>query len=290
MVRFIDIREQAHLSGENVKKLTFINSRTPYVFRKFYRQGLRSHIFEVLLEKDVEAETTGLLVNGIKKFPRATPIKMFRIFRTRFQHIDEIFKEIRKYHLLLENLGKDHIALSEEFIADYTESKKHRMLLCGLQEYVTGEILDPWQILTKEYLEAVYPSSQKPSAKIPTALKAKQQVADFISRVKQMMERNRFIPDLAGVGNLILTPSGNIKLVDINNIVEFDRSSSILLDDKGYPSCDVSVQVLAILEEKLLNRTISTSDAFYYPFLLKKRLKAVRHLEKKFYIKMKHQK
>ena len=87
----IDIRDQAHLSGSEVKNLNFIKASKALVFRKYYRSGLRSHIFEVLLARDVLKETQGEISDGIRMFPRARPIKMFRILRNRFKNKEAIF-------------------------------------------------------------------------------------------------------------------------------------------------------------------------------------------------------
>ena len=92
-----------------------------------------------------------------------------------------------------------------------------------------------------------------------------------------------YIPDLAGIGNLILTPDGGLKLVDINNIVKIKLDNTILIDDKGYPSCDVSVEVLSILERDILQKDISMDDPLYRIFFPAKRRKKVKALEKKFY-------
>lgn len=49
------------------------------------------------------------------------------------------------------------------------------------------------------------------------------------------------IPDLAGAGNLIITGTADIRLVDINDISPISLDSSIYLDEKGYPVCDKSI-------------------------------------------------
>ena len=94
-----------------------------------------------------------------------------------------------------------------------------------------------------------------------------------------ILQTNR-VPDLAGVGNLILTRSGNIKLVDINNIsrVSFDRT--IPLDDRGYPVCDKSIEALSLLERKLTGRSLDGRDIIYNTFLDPERMKDVKEIVK----------
>jgi hypothetical protein len=285
-----DIRDQAHLSGSEVKKLNFIKDSKGLVFRKYYRSGLRSHIFEVLLEKDVIGETQGRLIDGIRMFPRARPIKMFRILRTKFDSKEAVFLEIERYNSLLKFIGSDLIALSEEFMADYRGEGENRIVLCGLQEYVEGQVLDPWRLFGDNSLMDFFRSmpksiSDEGDQHIESVVqKAEKNVASFVKRIRRMIDRTGYIPDLAGIGNLILTPQGGFKLVDINNIVEIRHSDKIALDDKGYPSCDVSIEVLYILEKDILQRDIFINkDPLYRFFLSPERKKAVKVIENKFY-------
>ena len=278
-----DIRDQAYLSGEDVKQLNFIKDSRQYVFRKYYRSGLRSHIFEVLLAGDVEKETQGVILDGIRVFPKAVPIKMFRIFRSRFDSKDEIFFEIKRYKTLLDHLGPAFIARSEEFITDYRGTGTTRILLCGLQEYIHGEILDPWRLSGRENLTALLSSMPHPGdmdSRLQTAVTS---VRDFVRGIRELITTTGYIPDLAGVGNLIITPGGGIKLVDINNIVEIKKDHTVHLDDKGYPACDVSIQVLSILETKLLNKNLSRTDPLFKLFLHPERLETVKAIEREFY-------
>lgn len=277
-----DIRRQAHLSGKDVKRLNFIRDSDRYVFRKFYRSGLRSHIFGVLRAVDVERETLGVVEDGVRVFPRAVPVKMFRIFRHRFGSKEEIFSEIRRYMLLMDCLGPEFIARSEEFIADYRTAQGSQIVLCGLQEYVDGQILDPWRLSGPENIPALLSAMAHELSDEIRIEKAMKNIAVFISGIRRLMEQTGYIPDLAGVGNLILTPEGGLKLVDINNIVEVKMDKYIHLDDKGYPACDVSVQVLSILEDKLLGRDRSDSDPLFRLFLTPDRLKQVKDIEKAF--------
>ncbi len=282
----IDIRDQAHLSGSEVKNLNFIKASKALVFRKYYRSGLRSHIFEVLLARDVLKETQGEISDGIRMFPRARPIKMFRILRNRFKNKEAIFQEIKKYNILLKFLGPDLIALSEEFLADYTGMGKNQILLCGLQEYVEGQILDPWRLFGDHSLTELFVSMpQKNMANHQRWVeKAKKNVEIFVQGIRRMITLTGYIPDLAGIGNLILTPGGDLKLVDINNIVELNTKDTISLDDKGYPSCDVSIEVLSILEREVLQQDITLEeDPLYRFFLAPKRRERVKKIEREFY-------
>lgn len=279
-----DIRDQAYLTGKEVLALNFINDSSHYIFRKYYRSGLRSHILEILLAEDVEKETQGVVVDGIRLFPRARPRKIFRILRNRFKNREQIFEEINKYRLLLQFLGSDYIAQSEEFIVDYTGTGKSQIVLCGLQEYVEGEILDPWGLGGKHFLQDLFNTSGCEESQLMNRVKkARENIAHFVSKNRQMITDTGYIPDLAGFGNLILTPEGNLKLVDINNIVKIKLSDSIPLDDKGYPSCDVSVEVLSLLEKNLLGKNILPEDPLYRFFLSPERKKKVKALERQFY-------
>lgn len=284
MKKTTDIRDQACLSGSEVQQLNFINASGRYTFRKYYRSGLRSHIFEVLLAEDVLRETRGEIVDGIRLFPRARPKKMFRILRNRFENKAAVFHEIEKYNLLLKFLGPALIAKSDEFIVDYTGTGTSRIVLCGLQEYVEGEILDPWRLSGKDDLKNLFRSTSNREFQHPAVVrKARQAVAAFVKKTRRMITDTGYIPDLAGIGNLVLTPDGNLKLVDINNIVKINLDDTIRIDDKGYPSCDVSVEVLSILERDILQSEISMDDPLYRLFLAPERKKKVRLLEKEFY-------
>ncbi|MCK5835738.1 MAG: hypothetical protein KAH09_00605 [Desulfobacula sp.] len=282
-----DIRDQAHLSGSEVKKLNFIKDSEDIIFRKYYRSGLRSHIFEVLGAKEVLKETQGEIMDGIRMFPRARPTKIFRILRNRFKSKEAIFQEIKKYRVLLQFLGPDLIATSQEFMVDYTGTGTSQIVLCGLQEYVEGQILDPWRLFGKNYLVELFKlmptRDRKKSQPQALAEKARNNIEKFVKKIRQMITNAGYIPDLAGIGNLIITPEGGLKLVDINNIVEIKLNNTILLDDKGYPSCDVSVEVLSILEQDILKKKNSLDDPLYQFFLSSERKKRVKAIEKEFY-------
>jgi hypothetical protein len=283
-----DIRDQAYLSGSEVKKLNFIKVSTTLEFRKYYRSGLRSHIFEVLEALDVQRETQGEIIDGIRMFPRARPLKMFRILRNRFKNKEAVFQEIKKYNTLLKFLGPDLIALSEEFMADYTGTGESQIVLCGLQEYVEGPILDPWRLFGDNYLMDLFGSMPQTNALGPLDQqtlvdKARKNIENFVKKIRDMITLTGYIPDLAGIGNLILTPGGDLKLVDINNIVEIKLNDTIYLDDKGYPSGDVSIEVLSILERDILQQEIHMEDPLYRFFLSPERRERVKIIEREFY-------
>ncbi|MBT3175922.1 MAG: hypothetical protein HOG03_04210 [Desulfobacula sp.] len=281
-----DIRNQAYLTESEVLKLNFINDSSHYIFRKYYRSGLRSHIFEILAVEDVLKETKGEIIDGIRMFPRAKPKKIFRILRNRFKNKEAVFEEIKKYHLLLQFLGPDCIAQSEEVIVDYTAAGKNHIVLCGLQEYIEGEILDPWRqgLSCDRFLLDMFKSTTGSGSQLEEKVKnARINIDTFVQRTRQMIAGTGYIPDLAGLGNLILNHEGNLKLVDINNIVKIKFNDIVAIDDKGYPSCDVSVEVLSILERDILKKHIQTDDPLYQLFLSPERKIKVKALEKKFY-------
>ena len=106
---------------------------------------------------------------------------------------------------------------------------------------------------------------------------------NFIGKIKQMIMETNHVPDLAGVGNLFVTRSGDIKLVDINNISRFSFDSTIHLDDRGYPVCDKSIEALSLLEQKLLGKPLHSNDIIYKTFLDPIRMKEVQAIDKKFH-------
>ncbi|OGR31814.1 MAG: hypothetical protein A3J80_09505 [Desulfobacula sp. RIFOXYB2_FULL_45_6] len=282
-----DIRDRNIISGDEVLGLNFIKGSGPYIFRRYYRSGLRSLIFEVLSAADVEKETQGEIMDGIRVFPRARPKKMFRILRNRFASKEEVLMEIQKYTVLLNHLGPDLIAASEEFMVDYAVREKREILLCGLQEYVEGEILDPWRLSIKEPLKDMFTSLSETWMEYPVWVKkVRENIGRFVERTRQMIHASGYIPDLAGIGNLIVMKDGRFKLVDINNIVPLKPDKTILIDDKGYPSCDVSVEVLSILERDVLQTPLPPDEPLYRHFLDPERTKEVRRLETLFYSRL----
>lgn len=280
-----DIRDQAFISGSDVAGLNFIHLPDRYRFRRHYRQGLRSHIMEILRVEDLDRERQGEVVDGVRCFPVARPAVMLRILRNRFAGMEDIFMEIEKYTAVLERLGREFIAVSQEFIVDYTAaaSGAGTLLLCGLQEYVDGEVLDPWSLPVHGYLPGLLRRlALTPEAREELLCQVEAAVGRFVMRIKRLISETGYIPDLAGIGNLILTPAGTIKLVDINNIMEIRMDDEIRIDDKGYPACDKSVEVLSLLEARVLGRTLNMDAPLYSLFLSPARQQQVRIREEAF--------
>ena len=98
-----------------------------------------------------------------------------------------------------------------------------------------------------------------------------------------MIAEVRHVPDLAGAGNLVVTKAGQIKLVDINNISAVVFDADILLDDKGYPVCDKSIEALALLEQKITGQAVDPREALYRFFLAPERRRRVTRQEEAFY-------
>ena len=114
-----DIRDKPCLDHDDILKLNFIRNPGRYHFRRHYRAGLRSHLMEVLNPEDVAKEKSGVVVDGLRMFPRAIPLKMFRIFRRRFKGLSEAKEELRRVRIVESYLGPDHIARSSEFLVHY---------------------------------------------------------------------------------------------------------------------------------------------------------------------------
>ena len=287
-----DIRDKPFLNHKDILDLNFIRDPGIYLYRKHYRMGLRSHIMEVLDPGDVKHETKGIIVDGLRWYPRAEPLGMLRIFRTRFNTLKDAEEELRRVKIIYAFLAPDHVAKSEEFLEDYARHKKHEILLCGLQEYVEGEVLEPWSHLDKGHVVTHMCNMlfKKAGGSGDTADRWKhgveQKAENFIAGVKQMILEANHVPDLAGVGNLILTHSGHIKLVDINNISKVSFDSIISLDDRGYPVCDKSIEALSLLEGKLLGRPLHRNDPAYKVFLDPERMKDVKAIEDGFRLSM----
>ena len=257
-----DIRDKAHISHEDIIQLNFIRKPGDYVFRKYHKQGLRSQIMELLDPDDVTKQNRGKIINGILFFPWAMPLKMFRIFRTRFDSLTEVFEEIRRFKIIEKYLPSDSYAKSEEFIVDYIWNGNRDFILCGLQEYVAGEILNPWETTGINQLENFFSgiSVNRPNTPgmTPNQLvtKFRNKVEKFIKSAKKMILEANYVPDFAGLENLLVTPEGDIKLVDINNVSRVSFGADIRLDDKGYPVCDKSIEAISILEQKFLDKPI----------------------------------
>ncbi len=272
--------------------MNFIRTPAIYCFRRHYREGLRSHIMEVLAPEDVSKETKGIIVDGLTYYPRAEPLKMFRIFRMRFNTLKDAKAELERVRTIATYLSPAYMAQSQEFLVDYDRQGKRELILCGLQEYVQGEVLDPWGPLDRGHLVSLLCDmgleKREDSVRITDrCIHALQEKAEgFIGRLKQMIMEANHVPDLAGVGNLILTRTGAIKLVDINNISRVTFDPTIRVDDRGYPVGDKSIEALCLLEEKLLGRPIPKGDLIYERFLDPERMKDVKAAEEAFYLSM----
>jgi len=284
-----DLRDKPKLNHQDILGLNFINNRGGYVFRRHYRAGLRSHILEVLDPSDVKKEREGCVTDGVRWFPRARPLKMLRIFRTKFESLKQAEEELKSVKIIEGYLAPAHVAMSEEFLVDLMAHGKREPLLCGLQEYVEGEVLDPWRsgddshlIMLFERMTALQPGAPQSFAE-EWVQGVRKKAGDFIERLKKMILEANYVPDLAGAGNLILSPSGHIKLVDINNISRVSFHSRIPIDDRGYPVCDKSVEALSVLEYELARREADPGDLTYRTFLDRRRMKEVKLIEKKFY-------
>ena len=269
--------------------LNFIKKQDTYVFRKYYKQGLRSQIIEILISSDAVKQDKGEIINGIRFFPRARPLNILRIFRAQFESVENVFEEIKKYKILEDYLPPDAYSKSCEFIVDYIREGKRDFILCGLQEYIEGKVLNPWDLFYKNHLINLVRSMQDQGhnpLKMTTGQlfqRVKKQASKFIDSLKRMILEANYVPDLAGIGNLILTAYGNIKLVDINNISRVSLGPDIGLDDKGYPVCDKSIEAVSIMEQKLLDRAIDETETIYKIFLDPERIKRVKDLEEKFH-------
>lgn len=281
-----DIRDRANLTHDMVLSLNFIGNSGRYIYRRHYRFGLRSHIMEVLRREDVYTEQTGVLIDKIRWFPKAMPIKMLRIFRARFNSLEDALSELKRVKMTLAFLTPDHVALSDEFLVSYKKVGGPEILLCGLQEYVEGEILDPWSLLDRTHLLSIWQevapgAALKSESGVRWLSQIKIQAGRFVEKTKNMILQQGHVPDLAGFGNLLVTPAGDIKLVDINNISKVNFDGVIRVDDRGYPVCDKSIEALALLEEKLTGRVVDRNEPVYRVFLDPIRMQAVRNIEEK---------
>jgi hypothetical protein len=286
-----DIRNRPSISHADATALNFVRSSPPCVFRRHFRQGLRSHIMEILDPADVEIERSGTLIDGIRMFPKATPRRMFRIFRSRLKTLDNAMAEIGRVKTVERYLAPDFIATSTECIVDYRGPYGWDLVLCGFQEYVEGEILDPWTLLNAtELLPALYDTLGHRERTLPLTRDewirtVRQNSRRFIESIKRMVDEAGHIPDLAGAGNLILTVAGNPCLVDINNISRADFHPAVHLDEKGYPVCDKSIEALALIEEKILGGPVDPHEKIYRRFLSPERRDAVKAIEARFWKK-----
>ena len=283
-----DVRDKLYLNQEDVLKLNFIREPGIYIYRRHYRQGLRSHILEVLSQEDVEKEKNGVIIDGAKWYPRAEPLKMLRIFRARFKNLQEAEEEIKRVKTIESYLGPENFAKSDEFLVDYELNGKREIILCGLQEFIQGAILDPWDQLDDSHLLSILRRISFETFEDAESIgdnwvrEVREKSETFIKKIKKLILEAEHVPDLAGIGNLLLTPSGEIKLVDINNISRVSFESSIKIDDRGYPVCDKSIESLSLLEQGLLQRPLPHDDTIYKTYLEPSRMEEVKALEKEF--------
>ena len=280
-----DPRDKLSLTHEDVVALNFVRAPGIYVYRRHYRAGLRSHIMQVLLREEVERESAGVLRDGVQRFPKARPLKILRIFRTRFKNLREAEEELVRFKIIETYLAPLHMARSNEFLVDFTGQGQGAPILCGLQEYMEGETINPWNRLDDEELASLKERmsvSQGPESQREWIAGVRTQARQFVLKLKELISKAGYVPDLAGSGNLILTPSGPIKLVDINNISKISFDSSIPLDDRGYPVCDKSVEALSMLEKNLVGRPLDPDDEVYRLFINPDRMKKARELERQF--------
>lgn len=286
-----DVRDKPRLSHEDVLALNFIKAPSPYVFRRHYRSGLRSHIMEVLDPADLEKEKSGVLAGGVRCFPKARPIRMLRIFRRRFVDLLDATEELKRVKTIEAYLAPRHLARSDEFLVDYLGTGARDIILCGLQEFVEGEIVDPWRsleerqfsCLLKRMGQEISPSQGAGESMLRDLRDLNQ---GLVAGIRKMILERHCIPDLAGLGNLLLTPSGHIKLVDINNISRVSPEGPISTDDRGYPVCDKSIQAFSLLEQWVIGRPLDAEDRIYLPFLNPERMRMVRELEERFHRSM----
>ena len=281
-----DPRDKLSLTHEDVVAMNFVRAPGIYVFRRHYRAGLRSHIMQVLLREGLDWERTGVLTDGVRHFPKARPLKMLRIFRTRFKNLREVEEELARFKIVETYLAPLHMARSNEFVVDFVSRDKREPILCGLQEYMEGETINPWNRLDDEELATLRerlsdPAGPDSQREWMTGVRCR--AGEFVERLKELISKAGYVPDLAGSGNLILTPSGRIKLVDINNISRISFDFSIPLDDRGYPVCDKSVEALSMLEKNLVSHPPDPENEIYKVFLDPARMEKVRALERRFH-------
>ncbi|MGA1843616.1 MAG: hypothetical protein ACMUIS_03530 [bacterium] len=289
-----DIRDKTYLTHKDIVGLNFIKDPGRYVFRRHFRDGLRSHIMEVLNPEEIQIESQGIVTEGTRRFPRATPQRMLRIFKTRFRDLHDAGEEVRRVKIIGSYLAPRFIARSQEFLVHFIQQGKTEILLCGLQEYVAGVVLDPWGVLDRRQVtsflyELGYEKGEDAAAREEEWIGCvRKQAQDFLCSLRRMIMDAHYVPDLAGIGNLILTHSGAIKLVDINNISPVYPDFIIRLDDRLYPVCDKSIEAMSRLEAGLLNEPLDENDPIYARFLDSGRMEEVRRWERRFHHAMEH--
>ena len=287
-----DIRDRGTITHEDVLSLNFIREPSPYYFRGHFREGLRSRIIQVLDPRDVRVETHGLMHAGIRHYPLARPLRMLRIFRQPISSLGDITDEIVNYQIIQEHLPAAFFASSSEFLVDYQKPNKREIVLCGLQEFVDGESLDPWNLEILKCAQSYYRTRAPHDHVDPESYAGRkidilqQHTRVFIKHLKEMAHSARRLPDLAGVGNILFTSAATLHLVDINNISRISSSDAIPIDDKGYPACDKSIEALSLLEKGVLGRPIDMQEGLYRFFLNPERMQRVQRIEKKFHARI----
>jgi len=226
------------------------------------------------------AESTGVVVDGIRRYPRARPIRMLRIFRTIFPSRESAIQELKSYTLLRRYLPAGSFAASTEILVDYRLQDRCDILLCGFQDFVEGGVVEPWSIRGPEDIAGMLADMARPglssrTASAVCAAGARAFIRRMVAGLKKMITDAGHIPDLAGLGNIKLTPEGRLILVDINNISRVHTDDRIHLDDKGYPAADKSIQALFILETRLLGEPVSHRSSLYDRFLAPDRMAEV---------------
>ena len=202
---------------------------------------------------------------------------MFRVFRAKFETFEEAWAEVERVKIVSEYLAPEFMAHSYECIVEYHGPHGSELMLCGFQEYIEGDIIDLWTILDAEsLLPVIYKTMRDRGVAMPLSsaewvADAREKGSQLIGRLKRMITHSGHIPDLAGVGNLIITPNGEICLVDINNISTVYSDSTIPLDEKGYPACDKSVEALSLIEQKIVGQPIDMEEKLYKQFLTSQR-------------------
>jgi hypothetical protein len=281
-----DIRDLDRIEHADILALNFIRSDAPYVFRRHFRNGLRSRIIEVLEPQAVALECRGTIVDGVRCFPRARPVKMLRIFRTRFADLDQALGETRRLKAVEAHLAPGFIAASSEFYVDYRCGRRRQILLCGLQDYIHGVALDPWQAGCRQYLTGLQRRlvDETGEALPPEAFGRRllEELDAFVTRVQRLMHGTGLVPDLAGTRNLLVTGDGRLHLVDINNIHPLNFGETVPLDDKGYPVMDKSIEALDLLARHLLRRDELRQTAAWRIFFTAERRSRVRAAEGRF--------
>lgn len=280
-----DIRDQPRIDHEDILALNFIRRDPPFIFRPYFRNGLRSRIMAVLAPTDVRRESRGTTVDGVRIFPRARPVKMLRIFRARFETLAQALEETRRLKVVERHLAPDFIARSLEFYVDYRRPGRSEILLCGLQDYVCGVALDPWQCQRPDSLATLYRRLRAETDALDWSSfrnRLQERLATFTGRVRRMLTTDGLLPDLAGARNLLVTATADLCLVDINNIHPLDDGERVPVDDKGYPVLDKSIEALDRIDRHLLGGRGLSAEGAYRKYFTPSRRARVRTLERAF--------